>query len=491
MRCFPTSNSAKSSTCSNWSASVWLCLCLIAGLNTYNLSNTYGQEPPAGASIPLTTEEFQKRVKSKELGPFIAELDKTLVKTPNEPNLLGIELQVAQYLLLNDRKTGMERFRSWVDKLSKLPRSTTMDKLFVAGIFNATVVQDPALAKEFISWIDLATQRIPSDEIVTQANINGNRLSLLALVDEKSQVESAFGQFFSNLETQLSEKKIPVAVLASQAMRYKSLFWSTNRDEAVRKIKVARQAYVKYFAEPNITPTDVLTYIQFMTTLANEISKELPREAFGALTELNEQLKIVQPKLPEEQRNGLNTTIVNIEQGLKQLDLALRQLDLIGKPAPAIADALYIDVPEEMQKELKGKAILLVFWAAWSEPCLKSLERIEKIRSGYPEQELSVIGVTKWYGMVWDEANKSVDRQADVTKEAELKALRSISEHHGCKFGIAAIPEESDLYQKYLVTGIPQLVLIEPEGNIKLIKPGLNEVQFKAIESEIESLLKK
>ena len=75
------------------------------------------QDQQNSEAIPLTAEEFQSRIKSKNVGPFIAKLDLALEKAPSDPALLGLELQVAQYLLINDRPNGMNRFRVGIPKL--------------------------------------------------------------------------------------------------------------------------------------------------------------------------------------------------------------------------------------------------------------------------------------------------------------------------------------------------------------------------------------
>jgi thiol-disulfide isomerase/thioredoxin len=450
----------------------------------------FSQDQSAEPSIPLTNEEFQRRAKSKQLAPFIIELDRALEKSPTDLRLLGLELQVAQNQLINDRKTGLGRFREWVAKLEKLPRTPEIDKFLVAGVYNATVVLDPAIAEELISWIDLVFGRIPTEEYITQANLKGNRLSLQGQIQNREQLEAEFTVFFNGLVAQTAEKKIPVSVLASQAMRYKSLFWITHRDQALKNLSVARQAYIEYLQQGTVSASDVFVYIQFMTTFANEIAREIPRESFAVLNELKDQLQLIQPKLPAEQKSGLQATIKSIEQGLTQMAVAIRKMDLIGTEAPAILEAQFSDVPESLQKELKGKTVLLTFWAAWSEPCLKSLARIDQIGKEFQDQGVVVIGVTKWYGMVWDDSTKTPDRQADVSPEAELKALRSIAQHYGTEFGIAVVPETSNLYEQYQVSGIPQLVLVGPDGLIKLFRPGLTEEHFKSIEEEIRKLIK-
>ena len=470
---------------------VCLPLCFFIGSIASTDTLVLGQDQKEPQAVPLTIEEFQKRAKNKDLVPFITELNKALEKAPSEPSLLGLELQVNQLLLINEREQGIERFRGWISKLETLPRSNSIDKLLVAGVFNATVIQDVALAKEFISWIDAVSDRIPQGESVTQANLRGNRLSLQCLVEDKAKVEAEFSTFISGLQEAASDQRIPASILASQAMRYKSLFWTSHRDESLGNLLKARKTYIDFLQKGKVAPQDLLVYIQFMTTFASELAKELPKDSYKVLDELKEQLRLVQPQLPDEQKKSLDTTIKSLDQGLKQLDIAIRQLDLVGTRAPAILDAKFLDVPEALQKELKGKVTLLVFWAAWSEPCLKSLPRIEKIRSEFKDQELVVIGVTKFYGIVWDEPTKTVDRQTEVAPEAELQALQGIAKHYGASIGMAVVPEASKLFEQYLVSGIPQMVLIDANGAIKLIRPGITEAHFTSIETETRDLMKK
>lgn len=64
--------------------------------------------------------------------------------------------------------------------------------------------------------------------------------------------------------------------------------------------------------------------------------------------------------------------------------------DLRGKPAPALEFGQWLsDKPE-----LRGKAILIDFWATWCPPCLKAIPELNELHESYGE-DLVVIGLSK------------------------------------------------------------------------------------------------
>jgi thiol-disulfide isomerase/thioredoxin len=114
--------------------------------------------------------------------------------------------------------------------------------------------------------------------------------------------------------------------------------------------------------------------------------------------------------------------------------------------------------------ELKGKVVLLEFWATWCPPCRAEIPALERLHAQYGGKGLTVLAVALDEGG-WDDVKAFV-------------AERKIS--------YTVLRGTEDVSSQYLVRLIPSAFLIDKEGNIKSrFMGGGNE----AVEQEIKALL--
>ncbi len=127
--------------------------------------------------------------------------------------------------------------------------------------------------------------------------------------------------------------------------------------------------------------------------------------------------------------------------------------------------------------DLKGKVVLLDFWAIWCAPCVANLPDIKKIYNQHGRSEFEIIGISLDGG----EASKTTlnDLQNFAAKE-QVNWL--IAFDNGGWDNAAA--------QTYNITGIPIHIVIDKKGIIRLIGRGGGTEKINKIETLIDELIR-
>lgn len=249
--------------------------------------------------------------------------------------------------------------------------------------------------------------------------------------------------------------------------------------------KVARSAdfFAVAFALAFEAPDDVVRkeYCQKLLA-ASDLSKELSGYRGYMVTTLAE-IEMKKRNIAAAKKilqDGLKT--LTDEKTAKSLQSALKQMDFIGKPAPAIAAENWINSEALALPTLKGKVVIIDFWAPWCPPCRAVIPTLVKDFNELKDQGLVVIGFTKLYGSYRDDTQNKGKVEAD-----EEKALiRGFVERNGLKYPIA-IAADGAAFDNYGVTGIPTMVFIDKAGNVYDIKVGSGDE--KEITAKIKLLL--
>jgi peroxiredoxin len=116
---------------------------------------------------------------------------------------------------------------------------------------------------------------------------------------------------------------------------------------------------------------------------------------------------------------------------------------------------------------MKGKVLLLNFWATWCPPCVAEMPSLNRLYGHLKSRGLEVIAI-------------SIDRSADDVKEFLGKK--------GFNFTIL-MDQGSSVAKRYRVFSTPTTFLIDKNGNIVERFFGDYDWQDKEIEAKIEKLL--
>ncbi|HEY2249894.1 MAG TPA: TlpA disulfide reductase family protein [Planctomycetaceae bacterium] len=171
-----------------------------------------------------------------------------------------------------------------------------------------------------------------------------------------------------------------------------------------------------------------------------------------------------------------------------------KRAELIGKPAiPLLGVEDWVNGDPISDAELKGKVVLLDFWAVWCGPCIATFPHLREWNEKYAAKGLVIVGVTKYYKHEWDDEakrTKQTQTPAEFTAAQEQETLVKFAEHHMLKHRFAVMSNTSGFDKEYGVTGIPQAVLIDRTGAVRMIRVGSGDKNAHDLDTLLEELFR-
>lgn len=176
-------------------------------------------------------------------------------------------------------------------------------------------------------------------------------------------------------------------------------------------------------------------------------------------------------------RHELDTNRANALQ--PQLQAALDRVSLEGRPAPRVNSQLHLGPRVPNADQLKGKVVLLFFWAHWCVQCRADGPIVERLLSKYRGRGLTIVAPTQRYGYV------EGGRPAAPAKE--LRHIVQVRDTHYLFLRNEPVPIDEANYREYGVTTIPMYVLLDRQGIVRLYRAG--RMTAEELEAAIRGLL--
>jgi cytochrome c biogenesis protein CcmG/thiol:disulfide interchange protein DsbE len=126
-----------------------------------------------------------------------------------------------------------------------------------------------------------------------------------------------------------------------------------------------------------------------------------------------------------------------------------------------------LDGQEIALSKLKGKVILLDFWATWCGPCRESIPHLIQLYKNYKKNGFEVIGM-------------NMDR-------GNIETVRHFAESMGILYPIVITP--NNVERNYGVNSLPTTILIDKEGRIREKILGFTTEIAKQMTAKVVDLL--
>ncbi len=109
--------------------------------------------------------------------------------------------------------------------------------------------------------------------------------------------------------------------------------------------------------------------------------------------------------------------------------------------------------------DLRGKVVLLDFWATWCIPCRQTIPKLNALHRKYGERGLVVLGLTDFEGNI---------EGRNATRAEETAYLRQFKRQKSIAYGFA-VSDDKETARGYGVVTIPTAVLLDRRGRVRFI----------------------
>ena len=164
----------------------------------------------------------------------------------------------------------------------------------------------------------------------------------------------------------------------------------------------------------------------------------------------------------------VEATATNSAAPTSQDDIEATTLIHAGDVAPDFTVQM-LDGSSITLSKLRGKVVLVSFWATWCPPCRQELSHLQKdVIDRFAGEDLVVL---------------------PISRGEERKTVENFLDKMGYKFPVGLDGDQS-IYKKYASNYIPRSVVVGKDGKVVYVGVGYDEEIAKAIDNAITEALK-
>lgn len=151
-----------------------------------------------------------------------------------------------------------------------------------------------------------------------------------------------------------------------------------------------------------------------------------------------------------------------------------------SEPVPELSIQEWLGREPATLEKLRGKIVLLDFWAIWCGPCISTFPRLRQWSEKYGGNDFEIIGVTQYYGSA---------EGKPLTQLQELDYLTEFKKKYKMPYAIAVTKQGED-NAKFDINAYPTTILLDRQGVVRYVGIGAGAEESANLEDMIKKLLK-
>jgi thiol-disulfide isomerase/thioredoxin len=163
----------------------------------------------------------------------------------------------------------------------------------------------------------------------------------------------------------------------------------------------------------------------------------------------------------------------------KRIQKNINLASLEGQPAPALDLSEFIGTKPPALAALKGKVVLMFFWAHWCGDCKQQGPIVAELLRKYRDSGLAVVAPTQRFGYVAG--------GKDAPADEEMRYIEQVRQQFYGDLAGEPIPVSAANHLRYGVSTTPTLVLVDRAGIVRLYNPG--RLTLDQLEPRIRALV--
>ena len=202
------------------------------------------------------------------------------------------------------------------------------------------------------------------------------------------------------------------------------------------------------------------------------VSMEVFNAAFVAEKISTAEKEEIRQKVLKQYTGLLSTERYREGRRRARVELAIQYLEgpyatgmLVGNKAPELNFLWMSSGKEKSLDDLKGKVVILDFWATKCGPCIGIMPNMRALTKRYTGYLVEIIGVTSVMGYHVDVRNgKTI--QTKGSPEYEFELMRTFMKDQNMNWRVA-FTSQNVMNMDYGVLDIPHIVIIDAKGNVR------------------------